>query len=34
MVMPKGSPELKNARKKDHFACKMLYPEMSFKDIR
>ena len=32
--MPKGSPELANARKEEIIsACKTLYREMSFKDI-
>ena len=32
--MPKGSPELTNARKEEIIsACKTLYQDMSFKDI-
>ena len=34
IIMPKGSPELTNARKEEIIsACKTLYKEMSFKDI-
>lgn len=34
MVMPKGSPELTNARKEEIIsACNTLYQDMSFKDI-
>lgn len=34
IIMPKGSPELTNARKEEIIsACKTLYKEMSFKEI-